>query len=270
MRTAVCLSGRLTSIENYENLRQNVLAPYNADVFIDTWIPFGKNSMKVGLLHNTPDEELAKVSILPEEQPADINAYVEHYKPLMINMEFFDASPITHQVRSLLPPSAKTAAGNESHGTKKENVMFMWYKIWKANQMRKLYEQNNRIRYDCIIRARFESTFTSFPKIEPKFKTVYIPNGGDYEGGINDQFALADSQTMDLYCEMYNEIYRYTVAGIGLHPESMLRKHLQVNRLTVERFECGLMLRGGHQSAAGNSGMRDEILTDLNHGRILD
>jgi len=129
-----------------------------------------------------------------------------------------------------------------------ENVFFMWYKIWKANQMRKLYEQHNRIRYDCVIRLRFDTTFKEFPYIEPERKTVYIPDGGDYEGGICDQVALADATTMDLYCELYNDLYRYTVAGFGCHPESMLRRHLEVNRLTVKRFECDFALRGGLQN----------------------
>lgn len=62
--------------------------------------------------------------------------------------------------------------------------------------------------------------------------------------GYVDQLAIADSPTMDLYADLYNDIYRYTVANIGIHPESILRKHIEVNRLAVERFKCGMKLRG--------------------------
>lgn len=247
MKTAVCLSGRLSNIENYENLYENIIGPYAADVFIDTWIPFAETSMKLNSKLNEQEKENMRswdVVPPPDPPPADIFEFANKYQPKMMNMEHFDAVPITHQIRSVLPTNKKTAAGWDSPGTKAENVFFMWYKIWKANQMRKIYEQTNRVRYDCIIRLRFDNTFKGFPVIDPKRKTVYIPNGGDYEGGICDQLAIADSVTMDLYCELYNEIYRYTTGGIGIHPESMLLKHLQINRLNIERFDCDFELRG--------------------------
>lgn len=220
MKTAVCLSGIMCGIENFESLKKNIIDPYGADVFIDTWLP----------VDNIPH--------------IDIHEYVDLYRPKMLNMEHFDAVPITHQIRSILPTKTKTIAGNDSLGTKRDNVLFMWYKIWKSNQMRKQYEQTNRVRYDCIIRARFDSSFMQFPVIEPRYKTLYVPVEGDYEGGLNDQCALADSQTMDLYCDLYNDIYRYAVGGITIHPESMLRKHTEINRLTIKRFTTGMMLRG--------------------------
>jgi len=243
-KTAVCISGRLSMLENYENIRQHIIEPYNADIFIDTWIPYTKNTMRVGPKSDMSDTEARSTTIFPEEEPANINQYVEVYKPKLINLEFFDAMPLTHQVRSVLPKNKMTYAKFESPGTKTENVIFMYYKIWKCNQLRKFYEQINRIRYDRVIRLRFDNTFDSFPVIEPKYKTLYIPDHGDYCEGICDQLCIADSQTMDIYCEIYNEIYRYVVADIGIHPESLLRKHIDINRLAVERFKCGMKLRG--------------------------
>jgi hypothetical protein len=243
-RTAVCISGRMSMIENYDNLRQHIIDPYMADVFIDTWIPYTQNSMHVGPKSDMSDTEIRATTIFPDEVPININQFIETYKPKSISLEFFDGMPLTHQIRSVLPKSKKSYDGHESHGTKTENVMFMQYKIWRCNQIRKLYEQTNRIRYDRIIRMRFDNTFDSFPVIEPKPKVLYIPQHGDYCGGICDQMVIADSQTMDLYCDLYNDIYRYTVANIGIHPESILRKHIEVNRLAVERFKCGMKLRG--------------------------
>ena len=92
--------------------------------------------------------------------------------------------------------------------------------------------------------SRFDNSVTEFSIIEPKYKTLYIPEGGDYDGGLNDQLAIADPQTMDIYCDLYTEMYRYAYAGIGFHPESLLRKHVEINRLNLERFKCGLHLRG--------------------------
>lgn len=244
MKTAVCISGKLDSIWNADNLIKHVIEPYRADVFIDTWIPYQNNTIQTGYTEADYVAAGVPVTEMTKLPPPVIQEFADKFKPKMMVLDNFDEIPLNHQIRSLLPKNKQTYTGVISEGTKTENVLFMWYKLWKCNKLRRLYEECNRIRYDRIIRLRFDSSFLSFPVIEPKHKTVYIPEGGDYDGGINDQVAIADSQTMDLYCEMHNEIYRYSYAGVGIHPESMLRKHLEVNRLNVERFECGLHLRG--------------------------
>jgi hypothetical protein len=246
MKTAICFSGRLCYLNHFENHYSKVIEPYKADVFIDTWMPMTQASA----VWSPSADDMEKIRLfgqMPDIESVEIQSFINSYRPKLLNMEFFDLMPLTHQIRSVLPPSTKTSIGHESPHTKKENVLFMWYKIWKCNQLRKLYEQINRIRYDVVIRMRFDSTFDEVPVIDPKRKTVYIPSGGDYEGGVCDQFAIADSVTMDIYCELWNEIYRYSTAGIGIHPESLLRKHLDVNRLDVARFPAGLKLRGEPQ-----------------------
>lgn len=252
MKTAVCFSGRMTYPQYADNIRKYVIDPYGADVFIDTWIPMYQTTANVA----PSAQDWEKIFVLGpdsvEVENSNIQGFINLYQPKLINLELFDLMPLTHQVRSIIPTNTKTANGHDSPNTKKENVLFMWYKIWKCNQLRKFYEQTNRIRYDLVIRMRFDVTFESFPVIkpedQPRRKTIYIPQGGDYCGGICDQVAFGDATSMDMYCDLWNEIYRYSVAGIGIHPESMLRKHLEINRLSVERFPAGLHLRGNPQS----------------------
>lgn len=246
MKTAVCISGRLAYLKNHENIREHVINPYRADVFIDTWIPFSQSSAQ----WSPSAEDWEKIRLygdMPDIEDPNVQEFINLFQPKLINMEHFDLMPLTHQVRSVLPRGTRTADGGDSPGTKRENVMFMWYKIWKCNQLRKLYESINRIRYDVVIRMRFDTSFDSFPVIEPTRKTIYIPQGGDHGGGICDQVAIADSVAMDMYCELWNEVYRYNTAGVTVHPESLLRKHLEVNKLNVERFPAGLKLRGQPQ-----------------------
>lgn len=244
MKTALIISGIMERIDNYANLKEHIIDPYNADVFIDSWIPMSGSAIL------DPTQRLLHNEIQFNDRPVDINAYCETFRPKVINLEHFDTLPIVHQLKTMARITADIGKinifskdGSASVG-RVDNVLIMWYKIYKANLARKTYEQNNRIRYDRIIRTRFDLTFDSYPVIDPKPKTLYIPNGGDYHGGINDQMVVADSQTMDLYCEVYNEFYRYAIADINIHPESMLLKHIEINRLNVERFDCGLKLRG--------------------------
>jgi len=246
MKTAVLISGRIEpeDIQRIPNLMEQIIEPYKADVFIDTWIPYKGTSHKLGL-HRVYEEFEGNHS--PEFPAVDINAFAEAYKPKMMTLDSFDDIPLTYQIRSIantFPLHSDTLTGARV-ANRKENIFFMWYKLYKANRLRKLYEEVNRIRYDRIIRTRFDSSFSYFPAdIIPAPKTLYIPVVGDYDGGINDQFALGDSQAMDLYCDLYLEIFRYWIAGVSQHPESLLKVHLEVNRLNVKRFHCKQFLRG--------------------------
>ena len=276
MKTAVLLTGKLIGVENIQNHIDQIFKPYNADIFIDSWIPFRNNTMSIGNIKSegvmdavqrgeeTAERVLSNLiaggmnakeakkhvdDIFGEDSPVDLVELAQAYQPKVLNLEYFDAVPLVYQVRALRKARGNTISkqsimGIESTGTKIENVIFMWYKIWKANELRKAYEKSHKVRYDRIIRMRFDNTFENMPVIEPLPKIVYVPKGGDYLGGLNDQFAIADSQTMDLYCDLYNEIYRYLVAGFGIHPESLLRKHFEVNRLNLIRLDCKMLLRG--------------------------
>lgn len=244
MKTAVLITGRMEKEDIYrvENLMDQIIIPYKADVFIDSWIPYKGVSHKLAT-HRVHDEFN---DIDPEFPAFDVDEFAEKYQPKMMCLDHFDAVPLTHQIRlavSKLPLASRTLEGGVvSH--RKENVFFMWYKIYKANRLRKLYEELNRVRYDRIIRTRFDSNFAGMPVIEPEPKTIYVPNCGDYEGGLNDQFAMGDSQAMDMYCDLYMDIYRYITLGVSQHPESMLRVHMEINRLNIARFECEQYLRG--------------------------
>jgi hypothetical protein len=283
MKTAVLLTGKITGTENLENHIKEVFAPYHADVFVDSWIPFPKNSMATTALRseqimdrvingkekpenvfreliaggmNVDEAQRTVEEIFGTDPKIDLIEFANGYQPKMLNLEYFDSVPLVHQVRALRKLrgntiSKKSIMGIESTNTKIENVIFMWYKIWKCNELRKVYERTHKVRYDRVIRMRFDNTFEGLPVIEPLPKTVYVPKGGDYMGGLCDQFAIADSQTMDLYCDLYNEIYRYIVVGFGIHPESLLRKHLEVNRLNLIRLDCNMLLRGKIQPTEG-------------------
>lgn len=246
MKTAVIISGRMEPefANCIPNLREQIIEPYKADVFIDSWIPYKGTGQNLGF-HRVYEEFDGNHS--PEFPAVDINVFAEGYKPKMMVLDSFDDIPLTFQIRSIANtlPIHSVANSGATVANRKENIFFMWYKVYKANKLRKLYEEVNRIRYDMIIRTRFDSSFSHFPPgIIPEPKTLYIPVVGDYDGGINDQLAMGDPQAMDLYCDLYAEIFRYWFAGVSQHPESLLKTHIEVNRLRVKRFHCRQFLRG--------------------------
>lgn len=216
MKTAVCVSGQLRTLEFLPSMVQRIIEPLRADVFVDSWIPTDVN----------------------------INDFVAILRPKMLHLEYMDDMPLAHQIRNTIPKHAGAYDGQNAHEIEKtENIPFMWYKIWRCNELMHSYEEFNRIRYDRVIRMRTDITVREMPDIRPTIKTLYIPTGNDHRGGLCDLMALGDPQTMDLYCDLYNNIHRYLTLGVGLHPESLLRRHVEINRLAVERFECHLGIR---------------------------
>lgn len=72
--------------------------------------------------------------------------------------------------------------------------------------------------------------------------SIYIPTYGDF-GGINDQFAFSNSRNMDVYCSLFNRINEYLNEGQILNPETLLKYHIEKNKLPVNRFSCNYILR---------------------------
>jgi hypothetical protein len=49
---------------------------------------------------------------------------------------------------------------------------------------------------------------------------------------------------MTKYHELFKNLFPYANAQMGFHPESMLRKHLELSNLKIERFKINYKLRG--------------------------
>ena len=64
---------------------------------------------------------------------------------------------------------------------------------------------------------------------------VYIPSGCDY-GGVNDQFAFGDYDSMQVYCSLYDHYSKYFNEGLTFHPESYLHHHLVANGIEIIRI----------------------------------
>jgi hypothetical protein len=105
------------------------------------------------------------------------------------------------------------------------------------------------MKYDCVIVSRFDVTFDESPNIVPTKNEVHIPIGPSEEsveyvlGGLPDFFAFGDFASMNVYCTLFNDILRYHHEGHGLHPESILRKHLEFNNVPFTRFPTKIRLR---------------------------
>lgn len=112
----------------------------------------------------------------------------------------------------------------------------MHYSIHKSNQLKSDYEKENNIVFDKVIRMRFDSDFEGKQLYLNNLPNcLNVPEGEDWCGGINDQFALGSSLAMDIYSDFYNHMTQ--IHNSPYHPETMLRRYLEMRNVSINRFD---------------------------------
>jgi hypothetical protein len=230
MKTAILISGQLRDAKNcFLSLKEHVIDSYNADVFIDTWSP-GNN-----LLDH-------RGQLIPDN--LSTQEMLSLYKPKLAMFEDFDNSPLFDRIKHSNIGNKMGYDGSHAWETKIENVFYMYYKVWRCFQHMKHYEAINSFKYDQVIRMRFDLLFESFPIIQAEHATVYIPAGFDHRGGINDLLSLGTRETMEKICDLFSNLVQYAESGVGMHPESILRTHIERCGVKINRFPLKYKLRG--------------------------
>jgi len=230
MRTAILLSGQIRDARDcFPTLDQHIIQPYNADVFIDTWVPESQVLDHRGQLitDNLSTQEVLKL-----------------YKPKLAMFEDFNASPLFERIRNYKIENRTAYDGSHAWETKIENVIYMYYKVWRCLQHMKHYEIMNNFTYDRVIRMRFDLQFESFPVVDTQPGNVYVPAGFDHRGGINDLLSMGTRETMEKVCDLFLKTMQYAESGVGFHPESLLRTHMEKCGLVINRFPVRYKLRG--------------------------
>ena len=112
----------------------------------------------------------------------------------------------------------------------------MHYSVYKSNQLKCQYEEENNIIFDKVIRMRYDSDFEGKElDLNSLPNCLNVPDGEDWCGGINDQFALGPSSVMDVYSDFYNHLNK--LGEVYYHPETMLRKYLTMKNVEINRFD---------------------------------
>lgn len=231
MKTAVLISGQIRNAkECYPSLYEKIIKPYGADVFIDTWLPH----------NNTLDH---RNQFIPNDMTVD--ELLLEYRPKLSTFEDFDHSKLIKALEKVNIENRQAFDGSWAHETIVPNIFYMYYKVWRCFDLMKNYESLNDIKYDCVIRMRFDLSFDEFPLFQELTpNTVYVPSGSDHRGGLNDLMAIGDNASMEKYCLLFPSLFNYANSGMGFHPESVLRHHFNLTRLNCDRFDLKYKLRG--------------------------
>jgi hypothetical protein len=116
--------------------------------------------------------------------------------------------------------------------TKRRNVVSMFY---NRKRVFELLKASGKI-YDCIVSYRLD--LLSFTKMDYSNldQQIYIPEGQDSFGGINDQIAYGKYEPMNIYMNLFNSMKQYLENNICIfHPEVLNKCHLLSNKVSIIR-----------------------------------
>ena len=127
----------------------------------------------------------------------------------------------------------------------------MFFNIWKCNELKRQYEQQQGFTYDVVIRLRTELKFSRLPQqtlfrnILDGSKCIYLPRGFEW-GGITDLFAFGSSPSMDIYSSVWTH-FTPTVTGsqneVITNPETLLIYHFLSEQLPFKKKKMDIRLR---------------------------
>ena len=248
MKVAVCYSGFLRSIhDTYPHIiSQLSLGSHDVDYFIHTWdVPEYDSEIKYARKFIKP-----KMMMCETQKKFERNPYHFINSDLTSSQYLQQLTESGEHKKYYTPPSQE----NNYHFHKElEIVKFKHYSCWPFNflsqfysihkslDLKKIYEQNNNIKYDYVIRLRTDLYFNT--KTDIQFfdsNKINVLNSACHKGTdltINDHFACSSSDLMDIYseCFLFIPVYYFTYK-IDLVQELYIGHHLRVNDILVNKM----------------------------------
>lgn len=196
----------------------NVLSQNDVDVFIHTW---DIDSNQIG-------KPFINGGGHPMGEPVSENLIedvLNLYKPIKYKVE-----PQLHFENGLWLDRCMP-------GIRSDYMMSMFYSLYQSNQLKIQHELENNIKYDWVIRSRFD---VALPSGVLDFNTLdnqnlYIPGGVfDPNSGYLDSFAFSNSNIMDIYSDIFNQVHHIlNISDIKVCGEYVLRYHIDKNNINV-------------------------------------
>lgn len=118
-----------------------------------------------------------------------------------------------------------------------ESIFAMWNNVKKSFS---LVDQN----YDFVLKTRYDVKYCSPLEIKRlNSRSLWIPEGGDWRGGLFDMLCVSSYENMKMYCSLYDKLNEYSASGVPCHSETMLRHHVNKSEIQVNRFDYTVLLR---------------------------
>lgn len=129
----------------------------------------------------------------------------------------------------------------------------MFYSIYKSNELLNEHSLFTGTKYDFVVRSRFDLALNKIIDFSSLEKNVlYVSKDIEGPSLLNDQFAIADTSTMNVYASTFLFLRRLHDSGVPLCGHEMLQEHLTRNGIIIKKIDIdhpfvdGLYNRGRH------------------------
>jgi hypothetical protein len=229
MKVAVCISGQLRTYEEcYANLIKNILAPLNADVFMQVWDT-------VGASHK---EKIANLDQVDEKK------LIAMYNPKKLVIEKQPEGASDELYGKKVPQTLK-----ETEPLHYKSALSMYYQIKMCNDLAVNYAAENGFKYDIIMRVRPDTMFLE--QVPQKYLQKVIDNSTllyfvDYaintKYAVCDKFAFGGTEGMSSYASVWDKIEEHWEKPFGNNPpfthkvgERLLKFHVDNEEELIAR-----------------------------------
>lgn len=205
MNISICLSGMPRNVSNsYNWLKTSVLDVLDANnikwnIFVSTW------------------------------QDKNTQEFIDTYKPSRYEVEIWDDEMIDKLGWKQM---------KKYDVSTKPNLLGMFYKIYKCNELRKKYELENNIKYDIIIRARTELKFNTTIDLKEleiiknlDKPIIFLRKGPNpqHNHWYKDNFSMMNNEGANIYCKCSNKVIEISNRDKLSTAELILRNWLDMN-----------------------------------------
>ena len=202
MKVALCISGQPRKVlETYPYIYENIIKCNNADVFIH--MHYDSNNLYMEKSH--ADNGCCELQLGIDETVANL------YNPKQILVE----SPRNFQNPNINIPEIRLKRikkmNSHKNWTDQEHLQYsvkqmtsMYYSIYKANELKEIYANENGFVYDYVIRIRFD-LFVYEPIICNNLNPNYIHylEIGQPDNLISDWLNIGSNLIMNVYASLY-------------------------------------------------------------------
>ena len=247
MKIAVCYSGfpRLAS-QVFPHQQKTLFDGHDVDFFVHPW----ENDSYEEDLQYVKDVLKPKLLLKDKPKKFERNPYT-FINPDLNEDKYLDQLLKSGEDKKFFPVPCEE--NNYAFDKKLEVVKFryyssfpfpllsQYYSIYKANELKKIYEQMNDFKYDCAVRMRSDFVCEPINFEDYNLQAINLPKSPLHRGTdltVNDHFAFSSSEMMDIYseCFLFIPTYYY-IYKVDLIQELLLGKHLRVNNLDIDRIQ---------------------------------
>lgn len=258
MKVALCLSGQPRCYrDSFPFIYKNIIEPNNADVFFHTW--FDKTDRYMEKIHmdrgacEANENTIEELLILYKPKDYLVEKQREFNKPML------QVNP--SRLENILKLNAHRKFDEDQ--TKKHIIkqhVSMFYSIFKSNELKENYANQNGIVYDVVVRLRFDCiplVPMQFDSFDPDF--LYYHDMGHPDLIISDWINFGSNLIMNVYSSIYlqfeylnslkfypandrlaNTIEPYTVCG-G-YAEHAIRDMMSLHKIPSRKLNLNCIL----------------------------